>query len=216
MPSCHLDHLVITAPTLEAGSQFVSQTLGVALQPGGEHQRMGTHNALLRLGESLYLEVVAPNPNAPRPERPRWFELDHQQPDTPPRLATWVVRTADIHTLLAASTESLGNIEPMSRGDLNWLITIPTDGSLPFNGIAPALIEWHTETHPAAKLQDMGCSLIKLEVFHPQASRILALLESIDFQGNVSVLPPPAGKQPLLVAHINTPSGGKKLSAPNH
>jgi len=216
MSPSYIDHLVVTSPTLEAGAQFVSQALGVSLQAGGEHQRMGTHNMLLRLGESVYLEVIAPNPKAPKPERLRWFELDDLQPDTPPKLAAWVVRTTDIYDSLAAATESLGNIEAMSRGDLNWLITISTDGSLLFNGIGPALIEWHTEAHPAAKLQDLGCSFVELEVFHPQASRIQVLLESIDFQGNVSVLSHPAGEQPFLVAYINTPSGVKKLSAPTH
>ncbi len=65
--------------------------------------------------------------------------------DTPPRLATWVARTNDIRSTVAACSEPLGNVEPMSRGELSWLITIPPDGSLPFAGIAPTLIEWHTE-----------------------------------------------------------------------
>ena len=216
MSPSYIDHLVITSPTLEAGVKFVSQALGVTLQSGGEHQRMGTHNSLLKLGESLYLEVIAPNPNAPKPERPRWFELDDLQPDMPPKLATWVARTTDIHASLAASIETLGNIEAMSRGDLNWLITIPSDGGLLFNGIAPALIEWQGQTHPAAKLQDMGCSLIRLEAFHPQASRIQALLESISFQGEVYISSIPPEDKPYLAAYINTPSGVKKLSAPNH
>ncbi|TMB03957.1 MAG: VOC family protein, partial [Deltaproteobacteria bacterium] len=79
------------------------------------------------------------NPNAPKPARPRWFELDDMTPETPPRLATWVARTEDIRSTLAASSEPLGAVEPMSRGDLDWLITIPRGGRLPFGGIAPML-----------------------------------------------------------------------------
>jgi hypothetical protein len=213
MTDCGLDHLVVTAPDLEMGVKFVSETLGVFLQVGGEHARMGTHNYLLKLGESLYLEVIAPDPNAPKPERSRWFDLDHQSPHTAPKLAAWVARTTDIHVTLAASTEPLGKIEPMSRGDLHWLITIPSDGSLPFNGIAPTLIQWQTQTHPAASLQDVGCSLIGLEGFHPQASRIRALLESIRFHGEVSVLLISTDETPFLVAHIQTPDGLRHLSA---
>ena len=33
----------------------------------------------------------------------------------------------------------------MSCGSLNWLLTIPADGSLPIDGVAPTLIEWHTK-----------------------------------------------------------------------
>ncbi|HCV79405.1 VOC family protein, partial [Pseudomonas oryzihabitans] len=51
-----LDHLVIVAPTLAAGARYVEERLGVALQPGGQHARMGTHNLLLGLGDG-YLEV---------------------------------------------------------------------------------------------------------------------------------------------------------------
>ena len=65
-----------------------------------------------------------------------------------------MARTTDIHSSLAACSEPLGMVEPLSRGQLNWLMTIPSDGSLPFNGMAPTLIEWHTEAHIATKLHD--------------------------------------------------------------
>ena len=76
MPPSQIDHLTVTAPSLAAGSAFVQEVLGVAPQAGGEHPRMGTHNLLLRLGDSLFLEVIAANPQVPAPDRPRWFGLD--------------------------------------------------------------------------------------------------------------------------------------------
>ncbi|TMG76720.1 MAG: VOC family protein [Betaproteobacteria bacterium] len=194
--------------------EFVRRSLGVMPQVGGEHPRMGTHNFLLKLGDSIFLEVISPNPNVPKPERPRWFELDRLESNTPPRLATCVARTADVHSALAMCSEHLGKVEPMSRGQLNWLMTIPSDGSLPFNGIAPTLIEWHTEAHLATKLQDVGCSFVRLEAFHSEAQRISALLKSISVEGEISVAPLPAGAQPYLVAYIQTPSGLRKLCAP--
>ena len=208
---CEIDHIVIAAPDLAAGAGLVRRSLGVAPQAGDEHVRMGTHNLLLRLGDSLYLEVIAPNPNAPDPGRPRWFELDEMSPEAPPRLATWVARTDDIRSTVAASSEPLGKVEPMSRGELSWLITIPADGSLPLAGIAPTLIEWHTQAHPAVRLRETGCSLVRLEAFHPDASRVSALLRSLSVQGEVSVAPLPAGSRPYLVAHIRTPDGLRSI-----
>jgi hypothetical protein len=215
MSPCYIDHIIITAPNLEVGAEFVRQTLGVMPENGGEHPRMGTHNLLLRLGDSMFLEVIAPTPGAPRLERARWFALDSLTADSPPRLSTWVVRTVDIHAsaIAAGSFEVLGPVEPMSRGKLNWLITIPADGSLTLDGVAPALIQWHAEPHPAAKLRDFGLSLLKLELFHPEPDRISALLKSIEFQGPVSVSPLPKGVATYLVAHINTPKGLRKLSS---
>lgn len=140
VPRCHIDHIVITAPNLAVGVEFVRRSLGVMPQVGGEHPKTGTHNYFLRLGEKVYLEIISVNPDAPRPDRPRWFQLDQMDSIQAPRLATWIVRTDDIHAAVAASPVSLGNVEPMSRGQLNWLITIPKDGSLPLQGVAPTLI----------------------------------------------------------------------------
>src|SRR5256885_16222455 len=105
---CPIDHLVIAASDLGVGADLVRRSLGVTPQPGGEHARMGTHNLVLKLGDSLYLEVIAPNPKSAQPGRPRWFELDDLMPDSPPRLATWAARTDDIRSTLAASSEPLG------------------------------------------------------------------------------------------------------------
>jgi hypothetical protein len=212
VPPCHIDHITITAPTLAAGAALVWQTLGVKPQVGGEHPRMGTHNLLLRLGPALFLEVIAANPAAPAPGRPRWFALDNLHADTPSALTTWVVRTPDIHATVAACPEALGPVEPMSRGSLNWLITIPADGSVPVDGIAPALIEWQTAGHPAARLAEHGLSLAKLEICHPDAARLSRMLAAIGLEGSYGVSPLPAGSVPHLVAHINTPQGLRVLS----
>ncbi len=175
---------------------------------------MGTHNLLVRLGDTVYLEVIAPNPAAPAPSRPRWFALDTLGPNAAPSLAAWVARTSDIHAAASASAEPLGNIEPMARGTLSWLITITPDGSLPFDGVAPALIEWQTEARPAVKLKDLGLSLASLELFHPEPARISRLLVSLGLEGPVSVVPTDSGLPPRLVAHIDTPLGVRLLPAP--
>jgi hypothetical protein len=214
MPACFIDHITVTAPNLEAGAEFVRQTLGVAPQKGGEHPRMGTHNSLLRLSNTMFLEVIAPIPGVPQPDRPRWFALDNLAVDALPSLSTWVVRSADIHATAAGSLEALGPVEPMSRGALDWLITIPADGSVPLDGVAPALIQWHAGPHPASVMQDRGLSLVALEVFHPKPDRVRALLKSIEAEGPVSVLPLPKGAAAYLVATINTPGGLRKLSGP--
>ncbi|MFL9926449.1 VOC family protein [Herbaspirillum lusitanum] len=185
-PQAHTcpDHMVVTAPTLAAGIDWVAQKLGVAPRIGGEHIKLGTHNALLRLGPQFYLEVIAINPAAPplSPPRARWFGLDRIKADDAPRLAHWVARTDDIHAASAASPIATGLIEEMSRGPLHWLISIAADGSLPMAGLMPSLIQWQAEPHPAQALPELGCSLHTLEIRHPQAVEIHRALQAIGLQ----------------------------------
>ena len=210
---CCIDHIAVTAPSLESGAEFIREALGVSPQPGGEHPRMGTHNMLLRLGETVYLEVIAPNPNAERPGRPRWFGLDTLRPDSAPGLGAWVARTEDIYTASTAASERLGEVEAMTRGSLEWHITISADGSLALGGLAPSLIQWKAgEPHPAGRLEDRGLSLVRLELFHPEPERVSRLLRSLEFEGPVSVEEARPGETPYLVAQIRTPLGLRTLS----
>lgn len=211
---CRIDHITVTAPSLETGSAFVHGCLGVRPQAGGEHPRMGTHNMLLRLGAEMFLEVIAVNPRAPGPPRPRWFALDGLAHDAAPRLACWVARSGDIREAIGAASEDLGAVEPMSRGALDWLISIPEDGSLPLGGAAPALIQWHTAAHPAAGMQDMGCTLAALDILHPQPQRLRDLLAGLGLSEpgvRVSVV---EARTPGLSAHIRTPSGMRTIGGP--
>ena len=215
MSHCRIDHITITSPSLQAGSDFVFERLGARPGPGGEHPRMGTHNLLLRLGETMFLEVIAANPKAEKPSRPRWFALDELPQGAGPRLACWVARSEDIHASAISATEALGDIEPMSRGGLEWLISIPGDGSLALGGAAPALVQWSVAVHPAVTMQDLGCSLVALDVLHPSTQRVSALLRSLSLDEpsvQVSVLESPV---PGLVAHIRTPSGLRTIGASN-
>jgi len=209
-----LDHIVVVAGAREAGTAWVEESLGVPLQAGGEHERMGTHNALLRLGEKQYLEVISVNPMAPAPNRPRWFELDRLMPDSAPRLATWVARTADIGVAVAACPPPPLEILAMSRGVLSWLIAIPADGSLLGGGILPALIEWPADVHPLAGLTDHGCALTRLEGFHPDAGRLALSLDAIGLGEAIELRALPEGGRPYLVAHFETPHGPRTIGGP--
>ena len=207
MQTSHIDHLVVTAPSLEMGVNYVEAALGVRPQPGGEHLAMSAHNALLRLGERIYLEVIAVNPGMLKPDRPRWFELDNLAAKAAPRLAGWVARTPDIRAAQAVQPESFGNVESTIRGGFNWLITLPADGSLPLAGVAPTLIEWQSKDHPASRLRNQGCSLMGLEGFHEHAENITALLAAIKFQDELLVHAIAAPLKTHLIAQIQTPSG---------
>lgn len=206
----HIDHMTITAPSLAVGVEYVREVLGVTAQPGGEHPRMGTHNCFVKLGKKVYLEIIAVNPRAPAPNRPRWFQLDDAV--RTPRLATWIARTDDVRAAAHISPIALGKVEPMSRGSFSWLITIPEDGSLPLQGVAPTLIEWPAGIHPTETLTDLGCTLVRLQGFHPDPEKVSSVLSAIGLEGEFSVSALPPGERPYLVAHIETRAGLKQLT----
>ena len=113
---------------------------------------MGTHNRLLRLQADIYLEVIAANPAA-LPQRSRWFSMD--APKTKLRLGKgshplcWVLQVEDIHEATKNCGYNPGDVITMSRGDLEWQITVPKDGGLAEGGILPVLIHWPGGRNPA-------------------------------------------------------------------
>lgn len=173
-----LDHIAISAGTLDEGVAFVERALGLPLAGGGQHPHMATHNRLLGLGD-VYLEVIAADPSAPRPSWPRWFDLDRFS--GPPRLTNWICRTQDLDEALAVAPAGTGAPVALQRGDYRWRMAVPGDGCLPYDNAYPALIEWQGSLHPAPALPDQGARLVALEVFHPEAGALGAALAADGF-----------------------------------
>jgi Glyoxalase-like domain len=185
LPKLELDHLVVAAASLEHGREFIRNSLGLGLQAGGRHERMGTHNLLLGLAGRTYLEVIAVDPIGIKPPVPRWFGLDSFE--GPPRLLHWVVRVM-AGDLEAVRLPEHGPVHQMTRGPFSWRITIPLDGSLPGDGLLPTLIAWDSSSsHPRAVLKTSGCSLIKLEGRHPEAQRFNSQLAALGIQDLISL-----------------------------
>ena len=203
-----LDHLVLAATTLADGIAYVSELTGLTPLPGGKHPTMGTHNALLRLGPRLFLEVLAIDPDGTVPNRPRWFDQDEPRMRATlaegPALIHWAVRSNDIENDATRSTVDLGTILPMRRGNFKWRITVPADGHLPERGLVPTLIEWSDERHPADTLADSGVQLVALAGEHPEPAPVRAALAALGLSDTLKVT---YGRTPRLAAMLRTPRG---------
>lgn len=199
-----IDHLVVSAATLDEGIGFVEATLGVPMASGGAHPQMGTHNRLLSLGPAAYLEVIAVNPDAPRPDHARWFDLDYFTGNA--RLTNWVVRVPDLSEALYRAPEGTGDILQLQRGDYRWKMAVPDDGRLPFSGCAPGVLSWQS-ADPAPSLPDHGLRLTALEINHPEAEALSVALLPLVNDDRVSLQSGPPG----LSAWIDTPGGLVRL-----
>jgi hypothetical protein len=126
----NIDHLVYTVADLGAGMNTIERLFGVRPVPGGRHPAFGTHNALVSLGMETYLEIIAPDPGLPRPDRGMLFGMDGLRGS---RLATWVLRTEAIDVLAAAADSAglgLGQMQSGGRESpdgtmLSWQVTDP-------------------------------------------------------------------------------------------
>ncbi|HUP07100.1 MAG TPA: VOC family protein [Caldimonas sp.] len=218
-----VDHLVIAAASLESGTAWCEDLLGVPLEPGGRHARFGTHNRLLDLSSArhprCYLEILAVDPEAAAPPHPRWFGLDdpalRREIARAPRLVQWAVRVPagrDIDAVAAewrAAGADPGEVtaaERMTpRGVLRWRLSVRGDGARPFGGGLPALIDWG-DVHPSGSLPARGVSLASLAVRSLPATVLAALGASVDALGD---------REPTaLRVELETPRGRVALEAP--
>ena len=98
--SARVDHLVVGAADLASGMRWIEDRIGVAPIAGGAHEGLGTHNALVGLGDR-YLEVLAPDPEQPTATSPLVEQLR-------------ALPTPELLTI-AVATSGLSDPIPMSR-----------------------------------------------------------------------------------------------------
>jgi len=204
-----VDHLVYAVPDLEVVVADVERQLGVRPGLGGRHEGLGTWNALLSLGEGVYLELIAKDPAAPEPSGPRPFGLDELET---PRLVTWAVRSTEIE----ADAENArlrgfdpGRVIPMSRKQpggetLEWRLSLRADGL--GDGLVPFLIDWGSCPHPSALPPD-GCRLVELSGFCAEPTQVQEYLRALGTSLRVS-----EAERPGLRARIEGPAGQLELT----
>ena len=69
MASSTIDHIVIGAANLEKATKKVESLLKTTFSTSGNHVSMATHNRLLKLQNSIYMEIIATDPSASFPNR---------------------------------------------------------------------------------------------------------------------------------------------------
>ncbi|AMY70044.1 VOC family protein [Frigidibacter mobilis] len=209
-----LDHLTVIAPTLAEGALHVRDCLGLEVPFGSRHDYMGTHNHRLQLGGSVYLEIVALDPEGTAPGRARWFGLDDQAQvradwDAGRRLRGWVANSRALDAVLAAQGAIFGDRVDLPATDPAFSFTIPKDGALPLDGAAPSIIDHRGDCGYIATIPDLGARLVSFTLEHPDPARIMALFRTLEIDRPPAVIP---GPQLRYGARIDTPAGVKTLT----
>ena len=203
-----VDHVVYATPNLDRGIEEIEKLLGVRATAGGQHPGRGTRNALIALGPTAYLEIIAPDPEQPPPAEPRPFGIDGL---TKSRLVAWFVKGRDLERLRSEAVRNgvpLGEVKSGSRRrpdgvELAWKFTDPWAPVA--DGIVPLFIDWGDSPHPAGT-SAKGALLISLRAEHPDVQGVRGMLQRLGVD-----LPVEQGQSPTLVAVIEGPRGRVEL-----
>ena len=200
-----LDHIAVAAETLDEGRAYVEEALGVPLEQGGKHTKLGTHNMLLGLEDGVYFELIAIDPDAPDPGLRRWFNLDDFS--GAPRLTNWICQTGDLTDALALAPEQMGSPIELTRGDLRWMMAAGIDGRLPFDQGFPAIINWGDSPHPSTRLTPSGLRLERLVITNPEAEALRQALSLLISDARIVIEQGAVGMR----AEFSSASGQKVL-----
>jgi hypothetical protein len=209
-----LDHMTVIAPTLTEGVLHVKDCLGIDVPFGTRHDYMGTHNHRLQLGNSVYLEIVALDPNGTKPDRARWFGLDDQQKvrsdwNDGLRLRAWVANTIAIDSVVPAYGEIFGGKVSLPTVHPTFDFTIPSDGALPLDGVVPSIIDHRGDSSYVTLLPDLGARLHSFTLEHPNPTEIEALYQDLLIEHPPLIVMAPKFRYRAL---IETPNGLKELT----
>ena len=206
------DHLVYAAPVLDDAVDSLAERLGIRPSAGGKHPN-GTHNALLALGNSCYLEVISPDPSQfnQEAESALAFGLDWLKV---PRLVTWAVLAPSLEEVASASQaagydpggiQEGGRVRPDGVA-LRWRTTKRPETREgwppPGDGIVPFLIEWGEDTPHPASTSAQGVRLLELSLIHPRPAEVQPMLSALHIDILVT-----AGPAPAMRARLETPLG---------
>ncbi len=183
-----LDHLIFASWDVDAGIAHISELTGVTPGLGGPHIGLGTHNALMSLGDDVYFEIIGRDPEQPDATGPFPFGLTSE---SPPGLIGYAAHPSPGETIeqlssaLRGAGADPGPVRSMSRGkpdgeELTWSLTQSSRAST-LDGALPFLIEWGGP-NPAGSTTP-GCTLAELTITHPNPDPARPALAAIGLGG---------------------------------
>ena len=204
-----IDHLMWGVPDLDAGVRAAEELFGVTPLPGGSHPGLGTRNALLGLGDGVYLEILAPDPAqslaGTMGETLRLLQA--------PALVTFAVASDQ----LVALADDLREHGYRPRGPVPTQRTTPAGellawdllfvGGHSFGGLCPFFIDWRDSPHPSVTVP-VGARLQDVALGSPDADVLAPLLA--DLRIPVTVTP---DAEPWLRATLTGAFGDVVLSS---
>jgi hypothetical protein len=172
-----IDHLLWGSRDLDEAVEALQARSGVRAAAGGHHPELGTHNALARLGDRVFLEVIAPDPALVPGEFSRRLATLAE-----PTLLMWAARTTDA-TATATRARAAGYGALVTDGHrvrpdgqvLRWVnVFVSGHGA---GTLVPFFVEWRGP-HPAADAP-AGLALASFTLETPQPTTVRTVLDAL-------------------------------------
>ncbi len=203
-----LDHVLWGSRDLDVAVADLYERTGVRAVFGGHHPELGTQNALVRLDEHAFLEIIAPAPALPAGSLARQLAALAE-----PTVLMWAARTDDA-AALAARAKSLGfsatsvggHRARAGGGTVRWTnVFVGDHGS---GTLVPFFIEWDDGYHPAEDATP-GLAMTSFSIETSEPARLRAILAALEVKASVR-----KGRHERLRLAIDTPRGPLVLSGP--
>jgi len=203
----HIDHLILGVANLDDGIEQFERRTGVRPACGGKHPT-GTHNALVSLGDGIYLEIVALQPGAVPP--PEFAALSFLKELTP---VGWAVASTDLEALrnelaaadLPVTEPDAGSRATPSGSTLRWQTFRLQTGFRE----APFFIVWSADSpHPSAT-NPSGCTLSALTIASPMGEVLERLCTALELPVTVT-----RAASPAVTLDLGSPKGPVRFEFP--
>ncbi len=200
-----IDHIVWAVPDLDSGCQLFEEKTGIRPTFGGYHTTQGTKNALVKMGQKAYFEILAPDPDSPIQEK-RWMGIDLIEAPRITRIAYSTDQIDKKATLLHAYNSHLGQISKGERqtndgGFIRWMMTLPYHA--PVIDLAPFYIDWSdSPAYPSDMLEEQNISIEEIRLISQEPSKIKSLYQELQ----LNVDPISIGSEAICVC-LNSPKG---------
>jgi len=210
----HFDHFVVGIADLDEGMALIEKLTGVRPVYGGVHPSIGTHNALISLGDHTYLEIIAPNPDADFENLDSALKATYMEPlkqMTTVTLFLWAVGSDNLYgtgkSLQAAGLElsapSAGSRKKPDGTLLTWqsaYITEPGSAEFPF------FIRWGDATASPAEDSPKGCLFKRFAVSGPDTLALKKLTNQLGLAVEVNT-----ASDSKFQLRLDCPKGGVAL-----
>ena len=183
-----IDHIVYAVKNLDHAIQELHELLGVRPVFGGHHKHNGTKNALLNLGNSIYLEVITKDKDNLDIPAPRWMGVDLIQES---KVTRWSLKSTDLKSdahHLSVYQDNMGVISGGSRQTskghlLEWEMILPL--AEPEVEVIPFMTDWQkSSVHPTDKLET-ECTLMDIKLSSPNPEKVNPTIKKLNLKMNV-------------------------------
>ena len=179
--SLRLDHFLYAGRDLDALMAGFARLTGVAAGKGGRHPGLGTRNALASLGDDIYFELLATDPE--QKASLAGTMGGRIEALSSPRLLAYMLKGDDLERQqrVLAKHGITSDLFDASRntpegGTLRWRLLVPHDN--PLGDFVPKFIDWLDTVHPATT-STRGCTFESFEMGHPESDRLNRLLQEL-------------------------------------